>query len=76
MNNTTQQTTKPSAAADKPAQVWTSAQHTSAVRISERFNVPFRAGDWIDYGDYIGARFEGCLGPIFIGIERDGYAHS
>jgi hypothetical protein len=56
---------------------WTSAQFESAKRISERFNVPFNANDWsLYFGDYIGARFAGCLGPIFIGIEKDGYAHS
>jgi hypothetical protein len=76
--NTTNNNQTPSAPADKSAQVeaWTTKQVESARAVSARFNVPFNVGDWVNYGDYIGAKFSGCLGEIFIGIEKDGYAHS
>jgi hypothetical protein len=57
----------------------TSAQEESAKRVCERFNVPFVASEWPAQGfggEYVGRLMVGCLGDIFVGIERDGYAHS
>ncbi len=58
----------------------TAAQETSARQTCARFNVPFVASEWPLQGfgsdTYIGRKMSGCLGDIFIGIEKDGYAHS
>ena len=61
-----------------PPRNWTPAQWASAERVSERYNqLPVKPELWANYGEYIGRAFSGgWLGSIFIGIEKDGYAHS
>jgi hypothetical protein len=56
-----------------PPQGWTPAQWASAERVTERFDqLPVNPDHWTIFGEYIGRKF----GSMFIGIERDGYAHS
>jgi hypothetical protein len=58
---------------------WTAAQWESAKRTCERFEVKFDPKEWDIYhlDGYIGKSFPSALGGnIFIGIEKDGYAHS
>jgi hypothetical protein len=64
-----------------PPDGWTPAQWASAERVTEHWHsLPLNPKHWTNFGDYIGRRFfynEPELTPaIFIGIEKDGYAHS
>jgi hypothetical protein len=52
---------------------WTVEQTKSAIRVSQNQNVPFDWHKWKNFGDYIGLTFPGGM---FIGIEKDGYAHT
>ena len=58
----------------------TAAQYLRAKDVSERFHNPFDITEWtfIPFTDgAIGHWFKSALGgEIFIGIEKDGYAHS
>lgn len=57
-----------------PPTDWTPAQWASAMRICQRYQVPFNPNEWsIDYlCGYVGKTFSG----MFIGIEKDGYSHT
>jgi hypothetical protein len=52
---------------------WTACQWVSAIHVCEHHKIKFVPKDWINYGDYIG--HPGIAG-MFIGIEKDGYAHT
>lgn len=57
----------------------TPEQVASAKRTCERFNVPFVPSEWVEAIGCDGGvtrGFNGALGPIWILIEKDGYAHS
>jgi hypothetical protein len=53
---------------------WTMEQTKSAIRVCKRYEEPFIWSEWTMYDNYIGTFFHGAR--IFIGIEKDGYAHS
>jgi hypothetical protein len=53
---------------------WTDEQFASAQRVCERHNIPFVPSEWvICFGDFIG---RDNTSGMFIGIEKDGYAHT
>jgi|SRR6516165_4817944 hypothetical protein len=56
---------------------WTKEQTQSAIRVCKNYGEPFSHTLWTNYGEYIGKGFhKGTPDYIFIGIEKDGYAHS
>lgn len=52
---------------------WTARQWESAQRVCEHQGIKFVPSEWMNHGDYIGRP---NTNGMFIGIEKDGYAHT